>query len=298
MLDANLAHDIAEHRVSICEFTTYHASLEEDLEAYAAAGAAGIGVCEAKLLDHGMSSVVDRVLASGLAVTHCIPNVPSILPGRLLAGPRDPSERVTALCHSIERLAALGPVACLCLTGPQGDLHPREAHQYVVEGLRRAARVAEACGVMLGLEPCNREYAREWSLVDSIEATISLLDAVESESIGLFVDLWHVWDSTTFEVDARRYSNRVIGVHVGDRRAPTRALWDRVMPGDGVADLGAMIRALEAGGYAGWYDIEVFSDDGVFGDRFDDSLWLLTPDEAARRAVEGFRAVLTEDVAD
>ena len=51
------------------------------------------------------------------------------------------------------------------------------------------------------------------------------------------------------------------------------------------------MRALEAGGYDGWYDVEVMSDDGTFGDAFPDSLWALPVDEIARRAVRAMETL-------
>lgn len=44
-----------------------------------------------------------------------------------------------------------------------------------------------------------------------------------------------------------------------------------------------------AGGYDGWFDVEVMSDNGVFGDAFPDSLWDLPLEELSRRAVESLR---------
>jgi sugar phosphate isomerase/epimerase len=56
-------------------------------------------------------------------------------------------------------------------------------------------------------------------------------------------------------------------------------------------DSRAAVRALEAAGYDGWYDVEVMSDDGTFGDAFPDSLWKLPVDEIARRAVAAMEAL-------
>jgi len=80
-------------------------------------------------------------------------------------------------------------------------------------------------------------------------------------------------------------------VHVADRREPTRSHFDRVLPGNGVLDLAAIFRTLEAGGYDGWYDVEIFSDNGVFGEAFPDSLWDVDPFELARRARKSFERV-------
>ena len=53
-----------------------------------------------------------------------------------------------------------------------------------------------------------------------------------------------------------------------------------------VLDLVTVVRALEAGGYDGSFDVEIFSDNGTFGDAFPDSLWDVETGELARRAVE------------
>jgi sugar phosphate isomerase/epimerase len=52
---------------------------------------------------------------------------------------------------------------------------------------------------------------------------------------------------------------------------------DRVLPGDGTIDIAAMVRALEKGGFSGWWDLEVFSDDGRDGNDFPDSVWKREP---------------------
>jgi sugar phosphate isomerase/epimerase len=44
--------------------------------------------------------------------------------------------------------------------------------------------------------------------------------------------------------------------------------------------------ALEAAGYRGWYDVEIFSDTALDG-----SLWRLEAADAARRAVRGVESV-------
>ena len=43
-------------------------------------------------------------------------------------------------------------------------------------------------------------------------------------------------------------------------------------------------RALDAAGWDGLYDIEIFSDNGTFGAAYADSLWDLPPEELLPRA--------------
>ena len=68
----------------------------------------------------------------------------------------------------------------------------------------------------------------------------------------------------------------------------TRGWADRVLPGDGVADLPALLGTLERAGWDGFYDLEIFSDNGTFGNAWPGSLWDVPEEELARRGKEAF----------
>jgi sugar phosphate isomerase/epimerase len=265
-------------RIGICEFTTFGASFDEDLAAYSAAGIGGIGVCEHKL---GPDAAA-RLRESGLVATHCVPAAPSILPLPLMEGPEEPEARVDGLCASVRRLAELDPVCVLFLTGPTGGRD--DAREIVGEGIRAVAVAGTAAGVPVALEPVHASQAEVFSFVHTIRDAVELIG---DEDVGILLDTWHVPDPE--EISA--HAGRIAGVHVADRREPTRSHFDRVLPGDGVLDLAAAFRALEAGGYRGWYDVEIFSDNGAFGEAFPDSLWDLDPVQLARRARESVEQV-------
>ncbi|HEX7311421.1 MAG TPA: sugar phosphate isomerase/epimerase family protein [Gaiellaceae bacterium] len=258
-------------RVSISEFTTLGASFDEDLVAYRAAGVEGIGVCEIKL----GKCAVERLRESGLQATFCVPIVPSILPLPLMDGPDSPEERVEALCASVSRLAELEPVCVLFMTGPVGDCE--DARSVVREGIRTIAATGRAAGVRVALEPFHPTQAAVFSFVHTIPDALELIDG---EDVAIILDTWHVSDPAAIEP----YVEQIVGVHVADRREPTRSHFDRVLPGDGVLNLGAVLRMLEGAGYDGWYEVELFSDNGSFGDAFPDSLWDVEPGQLARRA--------------
>ena len=268
-------------RLSICEFTTLGASFEEDLAAYRAAGVEGIGVCEIKLGE----GAAERLRESGLSATHCVPAVPSILPLPLMEGPDEPEKRVEALCASVRRLAELDPVCVVFLTGPAGGR--ADARAIVREGIREVAAAGKADGVRVALEPMHPTQAEVFSFVHTIPDAVELIDG---EAVEIMLDTWHISDPDGIEP----YIDEIAGVHLSDRREPTRSHFDRVLPGDGVLDLAAVFRTLEAGGYDGWYDVEIFSDNGTFGDAFPDSLWDVDPGELARRASESAERVWEE----
>jgi sugar phosphate isomerase/epimerase len=277
-----------EPRFSVCEITTIGSSFEEDLETYRRAGVEGIGVCEFKLPEGDDGAAVGKLRESGLTATICLPATLSVLPLPRLAGPDDPAERVESICAGIRRLAAFDPVTCICLTGPQGDRSRDEARSVAVEGLREIARTAREAGVGIGLEPIHASIRDDWTLVASLPEALELLEEVGEPNLKIMYDTWHLWDTPDVEADTRAHAREFVGVHVNDRRRETRGWNDRVLPGDGKIDLPALVAALVDGGYDGWYDLEIFSDDGTFQDDYEDSLWKQDPETVVRRGREGF----------
>jgi sugar phosphate isomerase/epimerase len=279
----------ADPPFAVCEFTTLPASFEEDLAAYAEAGADGIGICEIKLAEGREAEQLASFRASGLPATSCVPAVPSILPLPHLPGPETPEERVEALCAGIRRLAPFGPTAVVCLTGPAGELGDDEARRAVVEGLRAVAEEAGRAGLPVGLEPMSAAYRDDWTTIATLAEAAELCDEVGAANVGITFDTWHLWDTPDLLAEIERHADRIVAVHVNDWREETRGWCDRVLPGDGAAELPAMLRALHDAGWRGAYELEVFSDDGAFGSAYPDSLWAQDPADVVRRGREAFR---------
>jgi sugar phosphate isomerase/epimerase len=278
-------------RFGIVEFSTLHASFEDDLMAYAAAGVDGIGICEHKLVEGREREQLEAVRASGLAVGSAIPAVPSVLPLPLFPGPEDPAERVEAIVAGMRRLALFEPQGFVCFTGPEGERTPAEARRIVAEGLRAIEDESAGLGVPVGVEPMSAHTRSEWTIVTSLDETAELLEETGTE-LGITFDTWHLWDTPGLQDELARHGDRIVNVHVNDRRPEASGWSDRVLPGEGIIDLQAVLGALEAAGWDGLYELEVFSDDGTFGNHYEDSLWQLAPVELARRARESFSAAL------
>jgi sugar phosphate isomerase/epimerase len=279
---------------SISQVSTLAASFADDVRAYAAAGVDGTGIWELKLGDGPDDEALEQLDASGLGRASAVPVVASILPLPLLPGPEDPAERVEALCASVQRLARFEPAAIVCLTGPAGTRDRDAARALVVDGLRTVAAEAERTGVRLALEPFQREGVEDWSIVSTLDEAAALIEEVGSDAVGIQFDVWHLWNSPALLEEVPRHAGLIAGVHVSDVRAPTRGWADRVLPGDGVADVPAVFGALEAAGWDGFYDLEIFSDNGAFGSAYPDSLWDLDAAELARRARDAFARCWSE----
>jgi sugar phosphate isomerase/epimerase len=274
---------------SISQITTFQQPFDDDLRTYRAVGAQGIGIWEIKLPDRDDAETLARVRESELTVTNCVGGVPSILPLPLLPGPDDPAERVDLFCGWIWRIAPFEPDCLVVLTGPAGDRDAGEARRLVVDALRTIGDEAAGAGVRIALEPYQRLGGEDWTIVSTLADAAALLGEADRSALGLIFDAWHLWN-TPYEDELPGVIDRVVGVHVSDYRDPTRGWLDRVLPGDGVADVPRILGAVERAGWTGPYDLEIFSDDGTFGDAFPDSLWAVPGDELARRGEAAFHA--------
>jgi sugar phosphate isomerase/epimerase len=262
--------------LSVSQVSTLAASFADDVRIYSAAGLDGIGIWELKLGDGPDDDAVALLRESGLGSATAVPAVPSILPLPLLPGPEDPKDRVSALLGSLHRLAAFEPTAVLCFTGP-GD------RATALRGIREVAAEAEKLGLRIALEPFQADGIESWSSLNTLADAAEVVEEIGSPSLGIQFDVWHQWNTTDLLDEIERHAELIVGVHVNDWREPTRGWADRVLPGDGVAGVPAILGALDRVGWGGFYDIEVFSDNGTFGAAYPDSLWDVDPAELVDR---------------
>lgn len=272
---------MAYPRFSISESTTNPATFEEDLVAYKEAGADGIGIWEFKLGKGQDDRLRDALEKLGLKATICVPEVPCVVPDAYFAEPKDPAQRLKDLCAAIRRFAAFKPEAVMIVPGAPGD-DPVKSRRTVIEGIKLAAETAAEVGVTIGLEGIRKDAG---SLFNTMPELLEVIEEVGDSSIRVIFDIWHFWDTPDVYEHIRQHANRIIGLQVNDRRNPPRSWADRRLPGEGDLDLATIFGTLEAAGYDGWYDMEIFSDQS-----YPDSLWNLPTDDLARRCVSSFRA--------
>jgi sugar phosphate isomerase/epimerase len=263
-------------------------TIGEQIQLAVAVGAEGLGVDEAKLGGKDPVAIKALLDRAGLRAAMCVPFPMCFLPTGYDEGPRTVEARTAAMCESIRRLAVLEPDSVLCLTGPNGELSMDDARSLSLEALREVADVAAEFGLPVAFETFRYSDPANWSVVFGVEDGVTFIDEARRDNIGMCYDIWHLWDSSDRILgQTKEIARRVLGVHVADYRQPTRSWNDRVLPGDGVIDFPAFLQAFREGGFDGWYDLEVFSDDGRWGNDYPDSVWKLSPLEQARRGREG-----------
>jgi sugar phosphate isomerase/epimerase len=275
---------------SICQFTTPDTTFEEDLHALTALGVAGISICEYKLRPGEELEQLRAFRDSGLQAAICMPVNISPLPtsGTVFAGPEDLDERIELMCGSVHRLAPFEPASIVVITGAIRGRDPEQARAAIVEGLGRVAAVAADAGLRLGLEPQRVDMLPGRSLVSTIPEAIAVLGEVGADNIDIVYDTYHLFDTPNIEELTRTHARSFGGVQVCDLPKEPNGWMDRVLPGDGIIDLPTLLAALDEGGFTGWYDLEIFSDDGRYGTDLPDSLWKRPPAELLTAGREAF----------
>ena len=176
--------------------------------------------------------------------------------------------------RAVDEASALG-AACLVLvvgglpqysrpgSAPSKDLSA--ARVQVEDGIAALLDYAAGAGMPLALEPLHPMYAADRACVNTLAQALDIcdrLDPARSGAIGIALDAYHVWwDPALWDNIARAGRERLLAYHVCDWLVPTRDLLnDRGMPGDGVIDLKRLRAAVEAEGYDGFVEVEIFSE--------------------------------------
>ena len=140
------------------------------------------------------------------------------------------------------------------------------ARAQVEEALADMLDYARGANMPLAIEPLHPAYAADRACVNTTRQALDICDRLDPQrggALGVALDVYHIWwDVEVMSQIARAGKDRLLAFHVCDWLVPTRdILNDRGMMGDGVIDIRSIRAAVEAQGYAGYSEIEIFSDD-------------------------------------
>ncbi|WP_024520026.1 sugar phosphate isomerase/epimerase family protein [Bradyrhizobium sp. Tv2a-2] len=161
------------------------------------------------------------------------------------------------------------------------------ARAQVDDALAEMLDYARQAKLPLAIEPLHPAYAADRACVNTTKQALDICDRLDPErtgALGVALDVYHIWwDPDLAGQIARAGRDRLLAFHVCDWLVPTRdILNDRGMMGDGVIDIRAVRGAVEAQGYAGYSEIEIFSDDW----------WEKPMDDVLRTCIERHRTVV------
>jgi len=253
-------------------------SMREAVVAAARHGFAGVAPWRDMVAEIGTGEAARLFRDSGLRVTgYCRGG---LFPAADAAGRQaaiDDNKR------TIDEAAAIGAECIVVIGGglPKGSRDIAGARQMFADGIEAALPHARAAKVPLALEPMHPIYAADRGVISTIGEMSDLCDRL-GEGLGIAVDTYHVWWDPNLAREIARAGSRIISHHICDWLVPTRhMLNDRGMMGDGVIDFPAIRRMIEAAGYRGIQEVEIFSDDW----------WSRPGDEVLATAMERFKTV-------
>ena len=139
------------------------------------------------------------------------------------------------------------------------------ARSEVFDGIAASLEYACTVGMPLAIEPLHPMQAAERACVNTLEHALDICDELDpgrTGALGVAVDAYHVWWDPKLEGQiARAGKSRLLAWHVCDWLTPTRDLLnDRGMMGDGVIELRKIRGYMEAAGYEGFAEVEIFSE--------------------------------------
>jgi sugar phosphate isomerase/epimerase len=163
--------------------------------------------------------------------------------------------------RALEDAANLGANSFMIVTGTlPSDLVA--ARKQVAEGVALLCEYAKPLGVNIAIEPLHPVYALDRSCINLLSQGLDLCAEIGADNLGVCIDAYHTWWDPNLARDVARAGkeNRILGFHVSDWLNPTSdILNDRGMMGDGVIDLKAIRAMIEAAGYDGQVEVELFS---------------------------------------
>lgn len=185
--------------------------------------------------------------------------------------------------RAIEEAATLEAECLVLVCGglPEGSKDLPGARRMVEEGIAAILDDARAAGVRLAIEPLHPMYCADRSVVSTLAQALDICARFPADApLGVVIDVYHVWWDPELPRQIERARGRILGFHVCDWLVPTRdMLLDRGMMGDGVIDIPAIRSMVEAAGYHGPVEVEIFSRD----------LWWRRPaEEVLRTCIERF----------
>ena len=138
------------------------------------------------------------------------------------------------------------------------------ARHEVRDGIAATLDYAREVGMPLAIEPLHPMQAADRACINTLEQALDLcdeLDAQKTGALGVALDIYHVWwDPKLQQQIVRAGQERLLAYHVCDWLTPTRDLLsDRGMMGDGVVELKKIRGWVEAAGFAGFSEVEIFS---------------------------------------
>jgi sugar phosphate isomerase/epimerase len=269
-------------RLSLNQATIPAWTVVEAADGCARAGLRWIGLWRDRVAEVGIDRAARAVRDAGLGVS-------SVCRGGWFGAPDAAGRRARMDDNrrAVDEAATLGAACLVLVCGPAPDRDLERGRRVVAEAIAELLPYAAAHGVCLAIEPLHPMYCGDRSVVVTLAQALEMA-AAAGQGAGVAIDSYHVWWDPGLWSGIDAAGGRILGFHVNDWLVPTPDMLNgRGLMGDGVIELRRLRRAVDAAGYEGPIEVEIFNE----------RLWSLPPDEALSRIVERYLAHVVEPAA-
>ena len=246
------------NRLSLNQITIKQWSLPEAVAGCVDAGIGHIALWRDKVAEVGIDGAARLVRESGLRVS-------SLCRGGFFTGmgPDGPTpDGVADTRSAIEEAAELAADVLVLVVGGVAERDLPRSRRRVADALELLVPVAAEHGVRLALEPLHPMQCADRSVLTTLAQALDLAAPYPAETVGVIVDEFHVWWDPAIEQSIADSAGRIAGFHVSDQLVPIPdPLLARGLPGDGPIDHRHLRSCVEAAGYTGPIEVEIFNAD-------------------------------------
>ncbi|WP_141314895.1 sugar phosphate isomerase/epimerase family protein [Streptomyces spinoverrucosus] len=242
--------------------TVKQLSMPELVEACVALEIGNVGLWREPVQSYGVEATAKLVRDAGLTVT-------TLCRGGFFTA-IDPEERARALAdnrRAVDEAATLGTDTLVLVSGglPPGSKDLHGARERIADALAELGPYAERHGVRLAIEPLHPMYASDRCVVSTLTQALDLAERFPAHQVGVTVDTYHIWwDDTAPEQIARAGAGgRIHTFQLADWTTPLPegVLNGRGQIGDGSIDMREWKGYVEAAGYTGPIEVELFNEE-------------------------------------
>lgn len=233
-------------------------SLRQTIEGCARHDIHGIAVWRDRLRELGVANGARMLREHDMTVTgYCIGGMVTSPDRAAFKAALDDNRRV------IEEAAEIKAKCIVFVAGGliDGDRDIAGARERALEGIAALLPDARAAGVTLGLEPLHPMICATRSVLSTMKLANEWCDRLEADDvIGIVADTYAIWWDPELDEQIARAGKRICAFHISDWLTDTQSLrLDRGMMGDGVIDIPGIRAMVEAAGYEGHREVEIFS---------------------------------------
>jgi sugar phosphate isomerase/epimerase len=241
--------------LSLNQYTTRKWSVREAAEGCSRAGLRYIGLWRDKVEAAGVAESARICRENGLSVS-------GLCRGGMFPAVSESERRknIDDNKRAVDECVGLGTETLILVCGGLSGCTIDSARKMVIDGIAAVLPYAAACGLRLGIEPLHPMFAADRSVINTLCQALDVADAVGSPGVGVIIDVYHVWWDPHLYRQIERAHGRVYGFHVNDWLVPPPdILLGRGMMGDGVIDIRRIREAVQASGYRGAIECEIFN---------------------------------------